>query len=210
MGAGRPRSFDIDKALQSALDVFLSKGYDGASLADLTQAMGINPPSLYAAFGNKEGLFREALRRYEGERDDLIARALNAPTAAEFVERYLRGGVEGQTPDDRSHGCLFVQGSVACGDQGLELRKALSVAQSSGHAALTARLHDAQAAGEISQDVEIASLVRFVDMAVKGLAVQAAGGAQREELLATVEMTMKAWPGMTKAKAPRRAKAAGR
>src|SRR5678815_522991 len=86
---GRPRAFDIDQALDQALRVFWEKGYDGASVADLTEAIGINPPSLYAAFGNKEALFKKALDRYEAKRDQIMEEAFAAPTAREAVKRDL-------------------------------------------------------------------------------------------------------------------------
>ena len=87
---GRPREFDLDQALDQALEVFWRNGYEGASIADLTAAMGINPPSLYAAFGNKAGLFRKALDRYVEQRTKFWHDAFEAPTARGVVEHLLR------------------------------------------------------------------------------------------------------------------------
>jgi AcrR family transcriptional regulator len=196
MAAGRPRGFDIDKALSEALEVFLAKGYEGSSLADLTQAMGINPPSLYAAFGSKEGLFRQVLQRYQAERDVVIAHALAAPTAAETVERFLRGSVVDQTLDERTHGCLLVQGALACADQATPIRRELGRSRLTGQFALTERFLNAQTSEDIPRDVDPGGLARYVCTVVHGLAVQAASGASRAELLAVVDMTMKAWPGI--------------
>src|ERR1043165_2433188 len=109
MSAGRPREFNTEEVLDKALHVFWEKGYEGASLPDLTEAMGINRPSLYAAFGNKESLFRKALDRY-GERRDM-GEALNAPTAREVVERLLRCASDGQA--GRPRGCLMGRGGVS-------------------------------------------------------------------------------------------------
>src|SRR5437763_8937221 len=101
---GRPREFDIDEALAAALRVFWSKGYEGASLTDLTEAMGITRPSLYAAFGNKESLFRKALDLYEREKLAYVGEALKAPTSRGVAERLLRGALELQTSDGEPRG----------------------------------------------------------------------------------------------------------
>jgi AcrR family transcriptional regulator len=209
MAAGRPRAFDVEEALASALKVFVAKGYDGASLADLTQAMGINPPSLYAAFGNKEGLFRQVLRRYEEGRDELMADAVATPTAAEMVERFLRGCVEGHTLNDRAHGCLLVQGALACSDQGAPVREELGRARLDVQRALTVRFLRAQAEGDLPADVDPEALAQYVNVLVNGLAVQASSGATREQLFSVVDMTMKAWPGIVGTqKRPRKAPSA--
>ena len=115
MAMGRPRAFNKDKALDRALDVFWRKGYEGATLCDLTSAMGINPPSLYAAFGNKEGLFRQALDRYSQISTAYWAQALEAPTARGVAEALLRGTAKFLTDSCHPKGCLAVQGALACG-----------------------------------------------------------------------------------------------
>ena len=112
MAMGRPRAFDRDKALDQALHVFWERGYEGTSIADLTEAMGINPPSLYAAFGNKETLFREALDRYEARRDEIMAEAFAAPTAREAMTRLLEGTADRLSDKDKPRGCLMVQGGA--------------------------------------------------------------------------------------------------
>src|SRR4029077_21004340 len=111
---GRPRAFDRDKALDQALHVFWEKGYEGTSIADLTGAMGINPPSLYAAFGNKEELFRAALDRYEGLRDQVLEEAFAAPTARDAMTLLLEGTPDRLSDKDKRKGCLMVQGAL-CG-----------------------------------------------------------------------------------------------
>src|SRR5881397_2597277 len=107
--AGRPRSFDLDKALDAALQVFWQKGYEGASLSDLTEAMGINRPSLYAAFGNKEALFRKVLDRYFAGPAAYVREALQEPTARAVVERLLLGAAESHSDPRHPQGCLAVQ-----------------------------------------------------------------------------------------------------
>src|SRR2546423_6942052 len=113
---GRPRGFDPDKALDRALQVFWRKGYEGASLSDLTGAMGINRPSLYAAFGNKEALFRRALDRYAAGPAAYAREALNEPTARAVAERLLGGAVDLLSDPRNPRGCLVVQGALACGE----------------------------------------------------------------------------------------------
>src|SRR5260370_23346247 len=109
--AGRPRAFDIDKALDRALRMFWEKGYEGTSLADLTEAMGINRPSLYAAFGNKEALFRKALDRYTSGPAAYVSEALDKPTARGVVERLLGGAADLLTNPRNPRGCLMVHGA---------------------------------------------------------------------------------------------------
>src|SRR5277367_1279955 len=115
MAMGRPRGFDTDKALEEAMEVFWRHGYEGATIAELTAAMGINPPSLYAAFGSKEGLLKAALDRYAAKRAEFMRDVLSAPTAREVVERLLLRIADLQTDPDNPPGCLLVAGGLACG-----------------------------------------------------------------------------------------------
>src|ERR1700726_3896377 len=112
MPRGRPREFDADKALEAALKVFCRKGFEGASLPDLTRAMGINRPSLYAAFGNKEGLFRKALDRYVEGPASYVSKALAAPTARAAAEGLLFGASAALTDPRTPVGCLAVHGAL--------------------------------------------------------------------------------------------------
>src|SRR5687767_6665585 len=109
---GRPRAFDTDKALDHALLVFWRKGYEGASLSELTKAMGINRPSLYAAFGDKKALFRKALDRYMEGPAAYVREALNEPTARAVVERLLGGAADLLTDPRTPQGCLTVQSAL--------------------------------------------------------------------------------------------------
>src|SRR5256885_1923104 len=122
MAAGRPRAFDVDKALNQALAVFWERGYEGASLPALTKAMGINRPSLYAAFGNKEALFRKALDRYEEGPTAFVGEALAQPTARKVVERLFAGGIDLVTNPRNPRGCLAVHGALVCGDAAESVR----------------------------------------------------------------------------------------
>src|SRR5271170_6846402 len=116
---GRPRAFDVERALRRAMQVFWRKGYLGTSLADLTHAMGINRPSLYAAFGNKKALFRKALDRYAKGPSSYLGEALQEPTARAVIERLLRGVVDLLTDPRTPPTCLWVHGALSCGDHPL-------------------------------------------------------------------------------------------
>jgi len=191
---GRPREFCVDEALAQALRVFWSKGYEGASLTDLTDAMGITRPSLYAAFGNKEALFRKALDLYEREKLCYMSQALDAPTARGVAERLLRGALEMQTSDCEPRGCLRVISSVACGVEAESIREEVIARRKSSSDALIARFEKAEAAGELPEHMNAEGLSGYLVALLQGLALQAGAGASREELERLVETSLAVWP----------------
>ncbi len=191
---GRPRAFDPDRALDRALEVFWRKGYEGASLSDLTSAMRINRPSLYAAFGDKQTLFRRALDRYaEGPASHALD-ALNEPTARAAVERLLYTSVDAMTDAHNPRGCLLVQGALACGDEARTVKRELLTRREAGEEALCQRLKRAKSGGDLPLDSDPVALARYVTTVIHGMAVQAAGGVGRAELRKTVEIALRAWP----------------
>jgi len=194
MAAGRPRAFDKDKALEMAMRVFWQKGYEGASLADLTQAMGINPPSLYAAFGNKEALFRQAVERYQARVAAYGMDALALPTARGVAEAMLNGAADLQTDRDHPQGCLMVQGALACGDEARALRADLAARRAANVEALRVRFERAKQKGDLPKDADPAALACFIAAVIYGMAVQASGGATRAELQGVIDSAMQAWP----------------
>lgn len=194
MAKGRPREFDAEAALDAALRVFWEKGYEGASLPDLTRAMGINRPSLYAAFGNKEALFRRAIDRYLSGPADHGIRALQEPTAKRVAERVLRGGIELVTDPANPVGCFLVQSALACGNSADPIRKELAARRAANEYALAARFARARIEGDLPADVDPADLARYVACLSYGLAVQAAGGASRAELTRMVDRFLRDWP----------------
>ena len=191
---GRPRAFDTEEALDRAMRVFWSKGYEGASLADLTEAMGINRPSLYAAFGDKEALFRQAIDRYDEMQATYVRTALEAPTARACVEQLLSGAADFQTDPRTPAGCLQVQGALACGDGAEVARKELERRRAAGEALVRRRLERARSEGDLPSRANPADLGRYVVTVVRGMAVQAAGGASRAELEPVIRMALRAWP----------------
>ena len=191
---GRPREFCVDYALAQALRVFWEKGYEGASLTDLTEAMGITRPSLYAAFGNKEALFRKALDLYEHEKLAYIRQALERPTARQVAETMLRGTVGNVTSCSEPHGCLGVITSVACGAESQSVREEVVKRGAAGKAALIERFDRAKAEGDLPGHVDSEGLMRVLIAMLQGISVQANQGATREELERLVNTSLSLWP----------------
>jgi AcrR family transcriptional regulator len=191
---GRPREFDLDKALDKALEVFWRNGYEGASIAELTTAMAINPPSLYAAFGNKEELFRKALDRYAQQRTKFWTEALNAPTARAMVEHLLRESVNFLTNECNPPGCMFVRGAFSCSEAAETIRHELAARRAQGEMALRERLQRAKAEGEMPSELDAADFARYVMTVLEGMSVRAAAGATGEELHRIAAMALRPWP----------------
>src|SRR5437660_7311851 len=191
---GRPRSFETGKALDAAMKVCWCKGYEGASLSDLTRAMGINRPSLYAAFGDKESLFRKVLDRYDSGPAAYVQEAMHQPTARAVVQRLMEGAADLATASGNPRGCLFVQSALACGDKAEGIRNDLILRRDAGEKAVRLRLKRAQAEGDLPRDANTADLARYVVTVIQGIAVQAAGGATRNELRRVIENALRAWP----------------
>ena len=191
---GRPRSFDADEALERALEVFWRQGYEGATLTDLTEAMGITRTSMYAAFGNKEELFRRALERYALGPAGYGARALQEPTARAVAEQVLRGAVQCTTRSGGPAGCLTVQGALATGEGGRPAHDALLAWRRDGQEALCTRFNRARDEGDLPPDSDPSLLARYIATVVYGLAVQAATGVPRDDLLRIIDLALKSWP----------------
>jgi AcrR family transcriptional regulator len=191
---GRARAFDADEALERAMTVFWSKGYEGASLSDLTEAMGINRPSLYAAYGNKQELFRKALERYGEGPSSYERKALAQPTAREVAEGLLRGAADVQTDPATPAGCLAVLGTTYCAEDSSPVGKIVIAFRRAGQAAIRERLERARAEGDLPADADPKELTYYIGTVVCGMAVQAASGATRDDLERVIELTMRAWP----------------
>lgn len=182
MASGRPRSFDINEALDRAMEVFWRKGYEGASLPDLTEAMGINRPSLYAAFGNKESLFRKALDRYAEGPASKVRAALSEPTARKVAEGFLCGTVMLLTNPKHPRGCMAVQGALACGDASDSIRRELITRRLVVQDELRQRFQRAIDEGDLPKDADAGHLAQYITTIAQGMAVQAASGACCEDL----------------------------
>ncbi|GGO19349.1 TetR/AcrR family transcriptional regulator [Micromonospora parathelypteridis] len=190
---GRPRGFDTDQALDQAMEVFWRHGYEGASLTELTGAMGINKPSLYAAFGNKEGLFRKVVARYADVEMAYARDALDQPTAQEVAAVLLRENVVALTRPDRPAGCLSVQGGTACGTENTAISEFLAASRLTGEHALAARFARAVDEGDLPSTVDPTALARFLSVVTEGHAVHAAAGVQRSQLEQSAEIALRAF-----------------
>lgn len=191
---GRPRSFDADEALEAAMRVFWAEGFEGASLSELTEAMGINRRSIYATYGNKDALFRQAVDRYLRGPGAFVARALEQPTARQVAETMLHGAADAYTTPGCPRGCLLVQGALACGPDGEAACKELAARREDGVTALTERLERALADGDLPDDADPEALARYLTAVGQGISVQAAGGARREDLHLVAQQALAGWP----------------
>ena len=194
MPRGRPREFDTEKALDAALLLFWRHGYEGTSLSSLTRAMGINVPSLYAAFGNKEELFRRALDRYLQRPASYLPNALKEPTARRAAESLLNGAINMVVNPHHPDGCLLVQGALASGPDTESVRLELSLHRAGAEAAVRERFKQAVKQGDLPARTDPGKLASYIITVVWGLSVQAAGGYTRAQMKEVASMAMRPWP----------------
>lgn len=209
---GRPLSFDRDAALEQAMHVFWERGYEAASIADLTSAMGITPPSLYTAFGDKERLFLEAIERYAVGPGSAGPRALKEePTARGAIERWLLEAAEELTRPCHPKGCMVVMATTNCSVAAEHVQTALAKRRAAAIVAIRERIQEGIDRGELSPETDAKALSNFYSTIYQGMSMQAKDGATRASLMATVDAAMRAWPAAVptaqRAKAARRSPA---
>jgi len=194
---GRPREFDADDALDAALRVFWEKGYDGASLSELTESMGITRPSIYAAFGDKEALFKKVLDRYVTGPSAYLNEALNEPTARGAVEHWLFGAIDLLTAPENPPGCLIVQGALVSADESKKIRQELYERRQAGEILMRKRLKRGVEDGDLPADTDCAALARYFITVMRGLGVSAVSGIKRKELLEIARTALQVWPSQS-------------
>jgi len=192
---GRPRSFDRDTALESAMHVFWERGYETASISDLTAAMGINAPSLYGAFGDKEQLFLAAIERYIEKYGEMRARALREePTARAGIERWLTEAARELTRTNHPRGCMVEMAATNCSAGAERVWRSLRQRRAKLLDAVARRIQESIDAGDLKPTANVNGLAHFYSLVYHGMSVQARDGASREVLLDIVRMAMRAWP----------------
>ncbi|MDQ8702193.1 TetR/AcrR family transcriptional regulator [Streptomyces sp. LHD-70] len=190
---GRPRSFDREEALRQAIWTFWERGYEATSVSDLTRAMGIGPPSLYAAFGDKRTLFEEVLTEYVERYGAFAARALEEePTARAGLGRLLREAAAEFAAPGRPHGCLVIHAATNCTTP--EVEETLRERRNANIADFASRIRADIAAGELPSDCDAAALARYTAAVFQGMSQQARDGASQEELERVADLAMAAWP----------------
>lgn len=180
------------------MKLFWEHGYEGTSITDLTRALGINAPSLYAAFECKEALFREAVDYYLATAGSTTDRALReAPTAREAVEVSLRGNAELYATAERPGGCMVVLAAANYSNANREIRDYLMENRRKTVAAIEERLRRAQSEDEVGPDVDTARVAAFYGTVLHGMAIEARDGVSRDRLLSIADAAMEAWPVLT-------------
>lgn len=197
MARGRPRAFDREEALRKAMETFWALGYDGASMSELTRAMGVSSPSLYAAFGSKDALFREATALYESETGTaLVAAIRDAPTARAAVEAFLFGSAEALSRPGRPPGCMIVLTAAGAHGVAEETRACLRRSRAGSRRMLADRLEKAVACGELPAGLDIAAIASFFATVQQGMTIQAVDGACAKTLESVARAAMAAWPAL--------------
>jgi AcrR family transcriptional regulator len=195
MTRGRPRQFDREKALDTALKLFWTHGYEGTSVALLAKEMGINLPSLYAAFGPKEALFLAAVERYANSAGEIYHRAFTKKTAREVAQAILEGEVNLVTQADKPNGCLMVQGALATSPESEAIACQMATMRATAEQWMAERFQQAKAEGDLPAHADPALLASYIMTLNSGIAVQAKSGVPRTELMKLVAFALQNWPG---------------
>ena len=188
---GRPIGFDKDGALEAAMLLFWERGYEGTSMADLTQAMGLNPSSIYAAFGDKHALFQLAVKRYMEMRAQYAGKALEEPTLEKVVRALFDNTVAFLTTPGHPPTCMTLAGAVGCSLDASPARDLMTEIRKQNQVALRQRLLKARKSGELSKDIDLDDYTRYLSTIIAGLSIQAANGSTKAELNRTAQMALR-------------------
>ncbi|MBM7853138.1 AcrR family transcriptional regulator [Methylopila capsulata] len=185
---GRPPAFDRREVLERAAKIFWRRGYEGASIVDLTDAMGITAQSLYAAFGSKAQLYREALDWYRAALGAITPEALDAPDAIAVLSALLRDQARAFTDPAYPPGCMIATAALGCAEENDPVSAMVADLRHASVALVRARLERAIVEGDLRPDADPVALARFVGAVIQGLSVQARDGAGADELVAVAEL----------------------
>jgi AcrR family transcriptional regulator len=190
----RPRVFDIETAVHTATVMFWKNGYEQTSVANLTEEMGITPPSFYFAFESKDGLFRKVVEHYATTYHGFMENAFRQPTARGFAETMLYGCADVYSNPSNPPGCLILNCSLPSSDTTVQIRQELATLRKARRAKLKRRFQEAKASGDLPSDSDPEELARYVMSIGYGLAVEAQSGASKRDLYRIVARAMQAWP----------------
>jgi AcrR family transcriptional regulator len=188
---GRPISFDKDAALEAAMLLFWQRGFEGTSMADLTQAMGLNPSSIYAAFGDKHSLFSVAVKRYLNTRAQYATEALEEPTLEKVIRALFDNTVAFLTTPGHPPTCMTLAGAMGCSVDAAPARDLMTAVRRQNEAALKERFLQARKNGELSKDINVDDYTRYLSSILAGLSIQAANGSTKAELKRTAQMALR-------------------
>jgi AcrR family transcriptional regulator len=188
---GRPIGFDRDAALEAAMLLFWERGYEGTSMADLTQAMGLNPSSIYAAFGDKLALFSLAVKRYMEMRAQYAGKALEAQTLKKVIHALLDSTIAFLTAPGHPPTCMTLAGAVACSVDAKPARDLMTEIRKQDEIAMRKRLLKAQQSGELPKGIDVDDYTRYLSTIIAGLSIQAANGSTKAELKRTARMALR-------------------
>jgi AcrR family transcriptional regulator len=188
---GRPISFDKDAALEAAMLLFWERGFEGASMADLAQAMGLNASSIYAAFGDKHALFSLAVKRYVETRTQYASKALKEPTLEKVVRALFDSTVAFLTTPGHPPTCMTLAGAVGCSVDAAPARDIMTEVRKQNELAMKRRFLQARKSGELSSDVNLDDYTRYLSSILAGLSIQAANGSTKVQLKRTSQVALR-------------------
>jgi AcrR family transcriptional regulator len=188
---GRPINFEKDAALEAAMLLFWERGFEGTSMADLTEAMGLSPSSIYAAFGDKQALFELAAKRYLENPAQYAARALAEPTLKNAVRALFENTVEFLTTPGHPPTCMSLAGALGCSVDATPAKQLMTDMRKRNEAAIKSRLMKARKSGELRKEINVDDYARYLSTILAGLSIQAANGATKAELKRTAEMALR-------------------
>ncbi|WP_377306568.1 TetR/AcrR family transcriptional regulator [Planctobacterium marinum] len=195
---GRPRKFDRNEILKKAMMTFWSQGYDRTSMSDLTESMGLNSPSIYAAFGSKDQLFQEVVELYLATEGQLIWSAVKAESnARSATEKMLNMSAEVFTQPHKPGGCLVTLGAIHSGKKSTEIHQLLSEKRNNATQMLKDILVQGKMSGEISEKSNVEAIADYYIAIQQGMSIKARDGAGKDSLLKIAELAMNTWNTLT-------------